>query len=275
MTETKTNETYVLGSSEQEHERLIRQAGIFSTITERLFQDAGVASGHRVLDLGSGLGDVAMLACRLVGPSGTVLGVDNDARSLAKAKTRVAEAGLRNVTFVESDLTSMENVEPFDAIVGRFILEFLPSPGVVVSSICEKLKPGGVVAIQDACWGPFLQLCSHLPLRSKCADLIYQSFQRSGANMDMELVLYRIFQEAGLAPPRMRVEIPIGDEPDIRNYVCDLFYSLYPRLQQQNISTEGVGNIATLRERLEAERTVSKSFGACQALVGAWSRKRA
>jgi len=228
MTETKTNETYVLGSSEQEHQRLIRQAGIYSTFTERLFRDAGVAAGHRVLDLGSGLGDVTMLASRLVGPSGTVLGVDSDPRTLAKAKTRVAESGLRNVNFVESDLTSMENVEPFDAIVGRFILEFLPSPGVVVSSICEKLKPGGVLAIQDACWGPFLQLCSHLPLRSKCADLIYQCFQRSGANMDMELVLCQTFQEAGLAPPSMRVEIAIGEEPDIRNYVCDVFYSLYP-----------------------------------------------
>ena len=95
---------YVLGDTGAEHERLIRQAAIFDPFTERLFRDAGIGPGQRVLDVGSGVGDVAMLAARLVGPTGTVVGVERDAGTLTKARERVAEAGLDNVTFVETDV---------------------------------------------------------------------------------------------------------------------------------------------------------------------------
>ena len=61
---------YALGSTDAEHERLIRQAARVAPLTERLFREAGIGSGQRVLDLGSGVGDVAMLVARLVGPSG-------------------------------------------------------------------------------------------------------------------------------------------------------------------------------------------------------------
>ena len=67
---------YVLGSTGAEQERLIRQARTLAPCTERLFRDAGVSAGHRVLDVGSGVGDVALLAAAVVGPSGSVLGVD-------------------------------------------------------------------------------------------------------------------------------------------------------------------------------------------------------
>lgn len=121
MTTTSPTSTYVLGSTNAEHERLIRQAAILDPFTERFFRDAGIGPAQRVLDIGSGLGDVTMLAARLVGPSGAVMGVDRDASIIAKAKTRVAEAGLHNVTFVQSDIGEVESSEPFDAVVGRFI----------------------------------------------------------------------------------------------------------------------------------------------------------
>jgi cyclopropane fatty-acyl-phospholipid synthase-like methyltransferase len=65
---------YALGSTDSEHERLIRQAARLAPCTERFFREAGIGTGQRVLDLGSGVGDVAMLVARLVGPSGEVVG---------------------------------------------------------------------------------------------------------------------------------------------------------------------------------------------------------
>ena len=67
-----------------------------------------------------------MLAARLVGPSGEIIGVERNERSIARARARVAEAGLNNLTFVQSDVSQMRSTEPFDGIVGRFILLFLP-----------------------------------------------------------------------------------------------------------------------------------------------------
>ena len=273
MTTTSPTSTYVLGSTDAEHERLIRQAAILDPFTERLFRDAGIGPGQRVLDVGSGLGDVTMLAARLVGPSGAVIGVDRDASIIAKAETRVADAGLSYVTCVQSDIGQVESSKPFDAAVGRFILEFVPDPQAVLCSLSKLLRPGGVLAVQDACWAPFLQLTSHLPLRSKCASLIYQAFQGSGANMNMELTLYRTFQEAGLPPPHMRVEVPIGEDPDFARWIYDILCSVRPQMRQQGRSWDAVGDFETLLQRLQAEAAAAKTFGACSCLVGAWSRR--
>jgi ubiquinone/menaquinone biosynthesis C-methylase UbiE len=113
---------YVLGAASAEHDRLIRQAAIWDPFTERLFRDAGFGPGQRVLDIGSGVGDVALLAVRLVGPSGEVVGVERDPATIATARSRVVKAGFSNVSFIESDIRGLASSKLFDAVVGRAIL---------------------------------------------------------------------------------------------------------------------------------------------------------
>jgi len=60
---------YIFGHSPEEIRRLIDQAPILRSTTERLLRSAGIQQGMRVLDLGCGAGDVSMLAGSLVGPS--------------------------------------------------------------------------------------------------------------------------------------------------------------------------------------------------------------
>src|SRR5215831_7807702 len=104
MTTSDPFSDYPLGNTDAEHERLIRQAGLIAPMTERFFREAGIGPGQRVLDIGSGVGDVAMLVARLVGSSGEVVGVERDPKSIAKARVRVTEARFHNVTFTESDV---------------------------------------------------------------------------------------------------------------------------------------------------------------------------
>jgi len=134
MTASGSPSQYVLGSTDAEQERLIRQAARLDPYTERLFREAGMGPGQRILDIGSGVGDVAMLAARLVGPSGEIVGVERDVRSIARARARVAEAGLHNVTFLQSDVSQVKSSEPFDGVVGRCILQFLPDAAAVLRS---------------------------------------------------------------------------------------------------------------------------------------------
>src|SRR6266700_1088426 len=152
MTTTKTTSHYALGSTDAEQERLIRQAALLAPFTERFFLGAGIGPGQRVLDVGSGVGDVAMLVAKLVGPSGQVVGVERDARSIARARARVAEAGLHNVSFTQSDVNQIKSSNPFDAAVGRFILMFVPDPVIIVSSLVRLVRPGGVIAFQEPSW---------------------------------------------------------------------------------------------------------------------------
>jgi len=275
MALSSRGESYVLGGTGHEHERLIRQARIFNPFTERLFRNAGVAVGQRVLDIGSGVGDIAMLVAKLVGPAGEVVGVERDANTLAKARLRVAEAQVRNVSFVEMDVgraVSEVNIKPFDVVVGRLILEFLPEPGAVLRSLSKLVRPGGIIVFQDCYWTPLLQLTARLPLWTKCASLIYQTFERSGANMDMEHRLYQAFLDAPLPAPQVTIEVPVGNSPDVRRWVYDLFCTLYPQMQKHNLLTTEVGELESLLSRLESELDRTKSFAACIGLVGAWSR---
>ncbi len=62
MSTSGSTSHYALGSTDAEHERLIRQAALLAPLTERFFREAYIGPGQRILDLGSGVGDVAMLA---------------------------------------------------------------------------------------------------------------------------------------------------------------------------------------------------------------------
>ena len=149
MTTIRRSANYPLGNTDAEHQRLIRQANRVAPITERFFREAGIGPGQRVLDIGSGVGDVAMLVARLVGPSGEVVAIERDPKSIAKARARVTEAGFDNVSFNESDVGEIPDGKPFDAAVGRFILMYLPDPVAVLRSISRLVRSGGVLVFQE------------------------------------------------------------------------------------------------------------------------------
>jgi ubiquinone/menaquinone biosynthesis C-methylase UbiE len=264
---------YALGYTNTEHDRLIRQAARIAPMTERLFRESGIGPGQRVLDLGSGLGDAAMLVARLVGPSGEVVGIERDDSSIARAKARVASAGLCNVTFKQSDVNEIAGHKPFDAAVGRFILMFLPDPTEVLRSLVRCVRPGGVLAFQEPSWIPLLAFGAQLPLWSKVLGAIHETFLRSGVNPEMGPALYRIFQEVGLPAPAMHMEMLLGSDTVSTGLLCDLLGSLLPLANQHNVGLEGVGEIDTLVHRVHAEIQASNRVISFVPLVGAWSRK--
>ena len=273
MTTSSSTPPYALGSTDAEHERLIRQAARLAPCTERLFREAGIGPGQRVLDLGSGVGDVAMLAARLVGPSGEVVGIERDAHSIARARARVAEAGLHNVSFTQSDASQVDGDQPFDAAVGRFILQFLPEPVAVLRSVSRLVRPGGVLAFHEPSYAPFLSLSSHLPLWFASVSLAREAFEGCGANTEIGVALHRIFQDAGLPAPSMRLEMLLGCDPDFTRWIYDVLCSLRPKIVQLNLSMKALGDFETLPGRLQAEVAASNTVVPWIALVGALCRK--
>ena len=264
---------YALGYTNAEHDRLIRQAERIAPTTERLFHEAGIGPGQRVLDLGSGMGDVAMLAARLVGPPGEVVGIERDASSIAQAKARVAAAGLRNVSFTQTDANQIVTDKLYDAAVGRFILMFLPDPVSILRSLSKLVRPGGVLAFQEPSWVPLLASGARLPLWSKVLSSIHETFQRSGVNPEMGPALFRVFQEAGLPAPTMHMETPLGSDADFTRLIHGLLRSLRPLAHQHNVALEPVGDFDTLPDRIDAEVGASQTVVSFVPLVGAWSRK--
>ena len=265
---------YVLGYTGAEHERLIRQAALIAPYTERLFRQAGIGPGQRVLDLGSGVGDVSMLLARIVGPSGRVVGIERDASSIGRAEARAAAAGLLNVSFMQTDVSNISSNRLFDAAVGRFILAFQPDPISVLRGATRLVRPGGVIAFQEPSWIPLLALGSRLPLWSRVLHSIHETSLRCGINPEMGPDLYHVFQEAGLPPPAMHMEIPLGNDSDFTRILCEVLVSLAPRAQTSGVSLETLGDFATLPDRVQAEVAASNSVVSFLPLVGAWSRRQ-
>jgi ubiquinone/menaquinone biosynthesis C-methylase UbiE len=272
MTMSRRSASYPLGNTDAEHERLIRQALRVAPTTERFFREAGIGPGQRILDIGSGVGDVAMLVASLVGPSGEVVAIERDAKSVAKARARATEAGFHNVSFSESDVGEIPVGKPFDAAVGRFILMYLPDPVAALRSISKLVRAGGVLAFQEPYWVPVLAHLAQLPLWSATASLIDEAM-RASANHRMGAELYHTFVEAGLPEPVMRLELPMGNEPYLAQWYFDTLCSLQPHIERLHLSVESLGSLETLVQRLQAELTESKTVACWFATVGAWSRK--
>jgi ubiquinone/menaquinone biosynthesis C-methylase UbiE len=141
---------YVLGHSDRELERLHRQAQLINPITRHILVEAGLSPGMRVLDVGSGAGDVAFLAAELVGPSGQVVGVDRSSIALARARSRAEEKALGNVTFHDGELSAMVFGQLFDAAIGRYVLCFQPDPVALLRETSRFVRPGGIILFHEA-----------------------------------------------------------------------------------------------------------------------------
>ena len=141
---------YSLGVSERETERLEAQGAQIDTLTRDFFTAAGIQPGMTVLDLGSGAGDSSLAARAVAGETGRVVGIDITAPSLARARQRVADAGITNVSFIEADLTQgFTPEENFDVIVGRLVLMYLPNRTELLTSLMSRLRPGGIAAFME------------------------------------------------------------------------------------------------------------------------------
>jgi ubiquinone/menaquinone biosynthesis C-methylase UbiE len=101
---SKTDATYVMGHQAGEEVRLQKLGQLLYSSTRYLFEKAGIEPGMKVLDVGSGAGDVTLLLAELVGPTGSIVGVDVYPTVLEVARARVRAARLNNITFIAEDI---------------------------------------------------------------------------------------------------------------------------------------------------------------------------
>jgi 2-polyprenyl-3-methyl-5-hydroxy-6-metoxy-1,4-benzoquinol methylase len=264
---------YVLGHSAEELNRLIDQARLFGELTEDVFVRADIGPGMRVLDVGCGAGDVSFLLARMVGPSGTVVGVDRSEDAVAMANARARAMGLAQVSFSQGELEDISLDQPVDAAVGRFVLMYSPQPSVSLRRIAANVRAGGIVAFQEM----NVAEATSFP----CVDLFEQSMRWIIETLDREKVknlmglgLYRTFVEAGLPPPQMIMGARVEGSSDSLGYqiVAQVVKSLLPVMKKLGIANEKEVQIETLAQRLRDEVISRGAVIVLPPLVGAWTR---
>src|SRR5918992_402924 len=196
-TDMTTDTTYLLGHDPAELARLEHQARMLAHPTRTVLELAGIAPGMRVLDLGTGAGDVAFQVAELVGPTGSVVGIDQSANALAFAAHRTDQRGLTNVSFVHDDLHTVPITGPFDAVVGRLVLLYVPDPGDILRRFAGLVRTGGIVAVMEY----EMTAAGTLPPTTLSEQVIFwlvESFRRAGLDASLGARLAQVMRHAGL-----------------------------------------------------------------------------
>jgi SAM-dependent methyltransferase len=265
--------TYALGSDERERQRLEHQASLLDEITERFLREAGLKPGMRVLDLGCGVGDVAMLAARIVGPLGEVVAVDRDPAMVETARGRADGTGLR-VRVMEADVMHLDlDEEPFDAAIGRLILMHLPDAMTALRAVTAHVREGGIVAFQDFTTAE-VRVYPPLPKTQKALDRIIETFERLGSDIRGGDNLRAIFLGAGLPEPELRAESLIGGGPDAPVFwmISGVTETLRPAMEGLGLAAPGEIDPERLLEEVRDEVCEARGVVAAPPLVGAWVR---
>jgi SAM-dependent methyltransferase len=265
-----TPSEYVFGHSDEELRRLAVQAALIEPITRRLLAEAGVEAGMRVLDVGTGRGDVALLVAELVGESGAVVGVDRAPAAIAVAQKRAAERP--NVSFCAGDPAEIAFASPFDAVVGRYVLQFQPDPAALLRLLASHLRAGGIVAFHEIDWSGHRSV-PPVPSWDRCCHLVVDAIAAGGANLDTGSRLPSIFAAAGLPAPSLGMTTIVGagaNSQDVLERMVGLVRSLRPRIEHDGLADPG--EIDALLQRLPDEVAAHASFIAAASEVAAWSR---
>jgi SAM-dependent methyltransferase len=264
---------YVLGSTDPEMARLAAVSEVYGPLTAAWLDSAGLQPGMTVVDLGCGPGDVTLAAAERVGPTGTVLGVDDAARPLELARRRAEQAGLANVSFELADVTRWRPSEPVDAVVGRFILLHLPDPVAQVARLIGIVRPGGIVAFEDVALATRATQ-PELPLLTAYNGWFLGTFTRVGRPIDMALRLAGVFAAAGLPDPVLTAAAPAerGAGAVGWSIMAGDLTSLLPVMERTGVATAADIGVETFERRLRAQAAEHDAVLINPLVVGASAR---
>lgn len=270
----RTGQPYVMTFSTEEVGRLQTMAALLAPTTTQLLLKAGIRADMKVLDVGSGAGDVALLAADLVGPTGTVVGVESNPAILDIAQARVQEAGINTVSFVEGDLTRLQFDTDFDAVVGRLILQHLSDPVAALRHLVGHLRPGGIVAFQEIDIPPAPTSVPSVPLYEQMCYWARESLHRAGLDSRFGLQLYRVFLAADLPAPQLHCDTFVGAGPDWGWYdvIAESVRSLLPVITKYRIATAEEIGIETLAERCREAMAKERAVAIGLNFISAWAR---
>jgi SAM-dependent methyltransferase len=140
----------LLGYREEWLEGIPEQAIESLAGTGNPFSLGDLQPGQHVVDVGSGAGLDSMIAAKMVGPEGRVIGVDMTPAMLEKARDAAAEAGLTNVEFREGFGEALPVEDSWaDVVISNGVLNLMPDKAAALGEMARVLKPGGQLQIGD------------------------------------------------------------------------------------------------------------------------------
>jgi len=275
ITAPRQESRYVFGHSAAEVQRLTTQGEVLRPTTERLLRAAGVGQGARVLDVGCGAGDVSILAAELVGPTGSVVGIDRNADVIAVANERARNAGHRNVTFRHAALEAFTDEASFDCVVDRYLLGHQADPVDCLRASAGFLRPQGVIAVHEP--DASIRLFNSSPVVpswNAVGDLLWAAMLQSLPRRDVGVRMAEHFVNAGLPSPAIFREILVstGEHSLFCRWMAESLGILQPQLVEMGIFPTEAVDVERVESKLRSAAVAARTTLEGPVQVGAWAR---
>lgn len=231
-----TTKEYVLGTDDDELNRLKRQHELWIVQAYDLWKRAGIRSDQKVLDLGCGPGFTTLELARYMGPRARITAVDASDRFLSflssQSKAQFPEA---EIEVVQSFIERMNLPEKrFDAAYCRWLMIFVPDVLGALSAVRRHLKPGAVFALQEYVSYEAMQICPEIPEMERVLAAIFKSWRDQGGNPNRGRELPHLLEQAGFRILELRpvARISRPHEP-LWEWPTGFFANYLPRLVEQ------------------------------------------
>lgn len=206
---------YVLGTHDEEVDRLGLQHRAWRPHMLDAFRRAGIGPGAIVVDVGAGPGFASTDLAQIVGASGRVVALERSRRFLDALEASARRLGLANIEAIEQDVAETGFGQAFaEASWCRWVLSFVADPRRTVGHIAAALKPGGHAVFHEyGDYGAWRTLPPD-PELERFRTLVMKSWRDSGGEPDVGLGLPDWLGEAGLEIVEMRPLIHIVGKGD-------------------------------------------------------------
>lgn len=204
MSADQQNVPYALEMSSTELERLVGNAQLQAPNVIDGFRRIGFPAGSKVVDVGCGPMGALLVLSELVGPQGTVVGLDMDETSLKHARSILDQRGQSNVHLVRANVNEMQTSAvcppgPFHAAYCRLFLVWQRNPAATLHRIASILRPGGyIVAHEPLFASPVPKSQPEVPGFDMIFRWLFQMQQSIGASPDVARHYHALCQEAGM-----------------------------------------------------------------------------
>ncbi len=263
---------YPLQRTAAELSRLRVQADSLSGESAVMLDALPIEAGWRCLDLGCGVGGIVDLLAARVGAQGRVVGFDIDPASLAAARQWAAAAGLDNVEFVAGDVFAIELPrESFDFVHVRYVMTTVGRPHELLRSALAVLKPGGMVALQEAD-ADGLRVYPEHPAWDRLKEVLIALFRHIGADPYAGRQVYRMLLEAGLEDVGFRpCQAGARSGDPLASYMPETIASVRSAILEHGLmpAAELDDAVAQCKAHLGEPTTTSTSV----IVIQAWGRK--
>ena len=174
--------------------------------------------------------------------------------------------------FVEGDIHDPAPGGPFDAIVGRLVLMYVPDPAAVLRQQATVLRAGGlVVPIEFDV--PTARALPASPLLSQAIAWIAEAFAKGGIQPSLGARLWAVVREAGLRPLGMiGVQPHFGpDDPAAVALFAGIIRTIAPLIERTGVATAEEIGVETFAQRLKADQQTNSAVFAHPILLSAWA----